>query len=144
MPIRIEGPAYYDTPADEKEDSDTADYVPIEKEVRFQEVNKEAVAEVDEEQHWGLRNSSLRRSSNSRRRLEPRRVVTSMDADDMFCLKKSLSIRNGQTIKSVDSSSTTDDDRESITPRSLRRSMGRTIKPLVWRSRSVQPREDSD
>jgi hypothetical protein len=143
MPIRIEGPAYYDTPADEKEDSDTADYVPIEKEVRFQEVNKEAVAEVDDE-HWGRMNSSLRRSSNSRRRLEPRRVVTSLNADDMFCLKKSLSMRNGQTIKFVDSSSTTDDDRESITPRSSRRSMGRTIKPLVWRSRSVQPREDSD
>jgi len=148
-PIRIEGSTYYDTPAVEKEDSAAEDYVPIEKEVRFlPSVEDKADANCEEGDaaaalHWGRSGYSSRRSSNSRRRLEPRRVVTSEDAD-MFCLKKSLSMRNGQAVKAVDPSSTSDDERESVTPRASRRSMGRTSKPLVWRSRSVQTHEESD
>nr|XP_024392366.1 flocculation protein FLO11-like [Physcomitrium patens]PNR42537.1 hypothetical protein PHYPA_017367 [Physcomitrium patens] len=152
---------YYDAPpaaAADKEEKVVAElaaesseeYVPIEKEVsslpkvevndlpdlKIEEYSISAPYPVDGALHWG-RSLSARRSSpsrKSRRRLEPRRVVMSQDTD-RFSLKKSLSL------KILDS--TSDDERESVTPRASRR-LGRTIKPLVWRSRSMTNREDSD
>jgi hypothetical protein len=164
---RIAGSTYYDPPsaaekekllvAEESAAAPSEEYVPIEHEVTADlpvvEI-KEEVADSrsitsparesglfpDQEAalRWGRSYSAARKS---RRRLEPRRVVTSQDSD-IFSLKTSFSTRNGETKKFVDSSS--DDERESVTPRASRRSMGRTIKPLVWRSRSVQAHEDSD
>lgn len=164
---RIAGSTYYDPPsvaekekllvAEESAAAPSEEYVPIEHEVTADlpvvEV-KEEVADSrsitsparepglfpDQEAalRWGRSYSAARKS---RRRLEPRRVVTSQDSD-IFSLKKSFATRNGETKKFVDSSS--DDERESVTPRASRRPMGRTIKPLVWRSRSVQAHEDSD
>ncbi|KAG0590930.1 hypothetical protein M758_1G131500 [Ceratodon purpureus] len=170
--IRIEGSTYYDPPsAAEKEKllapeesaaAPSEEYVPIEEEVMTilptVGVKDDEIAQshcltpraseptqpgsFPEEEtaalRWGRSHSTTRKS---RRRLEPRRVVTSEDTD-IFSLKKSFSTRSGETKKFVDSSS--DDERESVTPRASRRSMGRAIKPLVWRSRSVQAHEDSD
>lgn len=157
--IRIEGSTYYDPPsAAEKEinlvaeEPPSEEYVPIEQDLPTEEiVNSQTLTprarqptppgaspEEDAAAHWGRSYSATRKS---RRRLEPRRVVTSQDSD-MFSLKTSFSTRNGETKRFVDSSS--DDERESVTPRASRRSMGRTIKPLVWRSRSVQAHEPED
>ena len=162
---RIEDSAYYDPPsAAEKEKLSAIEsgatpfeaYVPIEQEVTIPPTSdiKDEIAdsncitpparepgsfpeEAEAALRWGRSHSATRKS---RRRLEPRRVVTSQDAD-MFSLKKSFSTRDGETKKFVDS--TSDDERESVTPRASRRSMGQTSKPLVWRSRAVH-HEDSD
>ena len=75
----------------------------------------------------------------SRRRIEPRRV--SCPDGEIFRLQKSLSSRNGGSSRHTDSSS---DDREFSNPRTERRRIKRTTKPLVWRSRSMQTQDDSD
>ncbi|XP_024370221.1 uncharacterized protein [Physcomitrium patens] len=101
---------------------------------RIQEDSIVAALSDEEALHSG-RNLSPRRSptGKSRRRLEPRRVVTS-EENDMFW-------KTNSSLRILESSS--DDERKSVTPR-MSRLIGKTVKPLVWRSRSIENREDSD